>query len=223
MKNKDIKIVQTREDEKFNKGIYCLRIRRLENNLKRNQEAIKKLNKDSIEKQICSVDDEFSANLKELSNLKEMQNDLKDKEAMNKINRLENLYNEVQNNYLNKKIKIIDEKMLSLNQNVNSSIDRIKKSTNEITGNILFSVIGILLGVSLISAMTGAIKGMEAKYYFPYYVTMGWLAILVLGFSYLLVRDYDKKSTAILIVVVFATLALLCVFYFSFFRDTTCL
>lgn len=118
MKNKDIKIVQTREDEKFNKGIYCLRIRRLENNLKRNQEAIKKLNKDSTEKQICSVDDEFSANLKELSNLKEMQNDLKDKEAMNKINRLENLYNEVQNNYLNKKIKIIDEKMLSLNQNV---------------------------------------------------------------------------------------------------------
>ncbi len=34
-----------------------------------------------------------------------MQNDLKDKEALNKINRLENLYNEVQNNYLNKKIK----------------------------------------------------------------------------------------------------------------------
>lgn len=220
MKNKDIKLknLKYNEDETLELKIYRFRLDRLESCLKENKLEIKRLNKESTEEQIRRVDAHFNANLKDLGDLKEMQRDVKDLMVPIYLSRLENLYNENQNEYLNRKITLIDEKLENVNEEINKSIDKVKENTNNITGNILFSLISIVLGISLVSAMTSAIKDMDSKYYLPYYVTIAWLAIIVIGFSYLLLRNYDKKSLLILGVIAFVTVVLILIFYISFFK-----
>ena len=197
---------------------YTIRLQRLEKRIKQNQREISKLNQDSTKDYLKRVERYFNDNLRELNDLIEILSDTKNDSLKKYINNLENLYKEVQNNYLNKKIEIIDEKMKIVNKSIQENLDKLKEDTNNITGNILFSVIAIVLGVSLVNAMTGAIVNMDAKYYFAYYVTIGWLAILVIGFSYLLLRSYDKKSRVILEIICLATFILGIVFYFSFVR-----
>lgn len=217
MKNNEIKF-----KPEYNKSLdiisYAKKIQRLENKIKDNQKEISEIDKDYSEEKLEKIDADFYTNLKELGDLIEIQNYIEETAIKTKISQLDNLYKEVQNTYINKKIKLIDEKMSFVNKDMNEAIERVRDNTNSITGNILFSVIAIVLGISLVSAMTSAISSLEPKYYLSYYVTIGWLAILVLGFSYLLLRTYDKKSTAIIIVIGFATLVLSLVFYFSFFK-----
>ncbi len=195
---------------------YRKRLQRLENRIKYNQNEINRLSKESTKDAINKVDRYFNDNLKELNDLIEIANDMKDDHLKNYLSSLDSLYKEVQNNYLNKKIEIIDEKMDFVNKSLNDALEEVKENTNTITGNLLFSVISILLGISLVSAMTGTIKDMEPKYYFAYYVTIGWLAILFIGFSYLLIRVFDNKSKMILGVIFLATLLLGFVFSISF-------
>lgn len=217
MKNNEIKF-----KPEYNKSLdiisYAKKIQRLENKIKDNQKEISEIDKDYSEEKLEKIDADFYTNLKELGDLIEIQNYIEETAIKTKISQLDNLYKEVQNTYINKKIKLIDEKMSFVNKDMNEAIERVRDNTNSITGNILFSVIAIVLGISLVSAMTSAISSLEPKYYLSYYVTIGWLAILVLGFSYLLLRTYDKKSTAIIIVIGFATWVLSLVFYFSFFK-----
>ncbi len=217
MKNNEIKF-----KPEYNKSLdiisYAKKIQRLENKIKDNQKEISEIDKDYSEEKLEKIDADFYTNLKELGDLIEIQNYIEETAIKTKISQLDNLYKEVQNTYINKKIKLIDEKMSFVNKDMNEAIERVRDNTNSITGNILFSVIAIVLGISLVSTMTSAISSLEPKYYLSYYVTIGWLAILVLGFSYLLLRTYDKKSTAIIIVIGFATWVLSLVFYFSFFK-----
>ena len=92
----------------------------------------------------------------------------------------------------------------------------IKKKTNDITSNILFSVIAIVLGISLVTAMITGIQKLDTHYLLVYFVSIGWLAIIVMGTAYLLVRDYDKKSQSILVVIGIFTFVLIIVMYFTF-------
>ena len=195
------------------------RLYNLDSRIKYNKNEIDKLNKKSTKEEINKVDKYFYDNLKELNDLIEMLSLLKEySKEKSYMNNLESLYKEVQNNYLNKKIEIIDEKISIVNESVNNSIEQVKENTNNITGNILFSLISIVLGISLVSAMTNAITNMNEKYYLAYYTTIAWVAVLVLGFSYLLLRSYDKKSKCILLVIGIVTIMLLVIFYITFIK-----
>lgn len=209
-RNLKLKIIVKQENT------YQKRLQKLEENIKHNQEEIHKLNKESTLFAIERVDRYFNDNLEELNDLIEIFSDTKDNDLKKYVSSLESLYKEVQNNYLNKKIEIMDEKMEFVNKSINESLEKLKEDTNNITGNILFSVIAIVLGVSLVNAMTGAITNMEPRYYFAYYITIGWLAVLVIGLAYLLLRSYDRKSKIILGVICLATLILGLALYFSF-------
>ena len=139
------------------------------------------------------------------------------------ITELYGMYREVQHNYLTAQMNRVSfgmEEMTrsihKLNEEMDKSFLHIRKKTNEITGNILFSVIAIVLGISLVSSMITGITKLELQYLFVYFTTIGWLSITVMGMAYFLLREYDRKSKTILMVILIASVLLSIVLYFTF-------
>ena len=199
------------------------RIHNLKKFLNNNQKEIRKINKNTLEEEMNIIDKHFNDNLKELEVLEETIQKLDNINYDNEIKELESMYREIQHNYLSVQMNRITVGMEEISKSINDmqneierSFDNVKEKTNNITGNILFSVIAIVLGISLVSAMVTGVEKLNPNYLLVYFTSISWIAITVMGLAYLLLRQYDKKSKSILFVIGFATIILALVMYFTF-------
>lgn len=223
MKNNRVQLKDKDFLEVENTFEYEERISQLKEFINKNQKEIRNVDTNTTEEEIRKIDKHFDANLKELEVLEEMFQKTEDFHSKETIMELEAMYREVQHNYLTAQMKRVSfgmeeitKSIRKLNEEMDISFSNVRKKTNEITGNILFSVIAIVLGISLVSSMITGITKLELPYLFVYFVTILWLSITVMGMAYLLLREYDKKSQTILMVIILATVLLGCIFYFTF-------
>lgn len=184
----------------------------IDNNLK----EIKNIANDDFASDINIVIEHFNFNLSELTQLEELSESSRVDGNRKMVNELSRMFRELQNQYLNMQINSINKRIKREDKLIEESRKKIETKISDITGNILFSVIAIVLGLSLVSSMIEAIKNLDPRFYLIFYVTITWIATVVMGLSYLLLRSYDEKSKNILIIICLVTLILMGAFLFTY-------
>lgn len=200
------------KNEEIDVSEYKKRINKLKKNIRHNGFEIDHIVYNISEVDLNKIESHFSENLNLLRELEEYINESNDVSLKNSIAEVLSLYRSVQNSLLSKKMMLIDKKLEFLDY----SIDGVKEKTDEITGNILFSTIAIFLGISLVTSMIAGIDKISREHLLVYYVTIGWLATTIIGISFLLLRNFNKKSTFILMVIGIFSFILLLVIWKTF-------
>lgn len=203
---------QSHFESEFRERINKLR-KYIDNNLK----EIKNIAYDNFTGDINIVIEHFNSNLIELTQLEELSESSHDDANRKMVLELSRTFRELQNQYLTMQVKSINKRIKAEEGLIDESTKKIEAKINDITGNILFSVIAIVLGLSLVSSMIEAVSNIDPRFYLIFYVTVAWIACVVMGLAYLLLRSYDEKSKNILIILCLVTLVLIGTFIFTFF------
>lgn len=192
------------------------RIHKLRKYIDNNIKEIKNMIDEATDGDIDIATLHFNSNLAELTQLEEILSSSSDDANSRMVSELSRMFRELENQYLNMQISSVNKRIIKEDILIEESRKKIETKINDITGNILFSVIAIVLGLSLVSSMIEAIKSLDAKLYLVFYTTVTWIATVVMGLSYLLLRSYDKKSKNILFIICLVTLVLIGAFIFTF-------
>lgn len=149
-----------------------------------------KINKSKKIDECIKYEKELSSITNELGNLEELARD--NSSVKTKISRLNSIYRNLQNKFINKEIEL-----------ANKNITELEETTKEITGNAIFPIASIFLGISLTSAIVAGIDNITNPYITILFLLTGGLIILfTVGISSILLRKVDKKSVCIIIVMV---------------------
>lgn len=201
------------------------RIEKLRKYIENNMKEINRLSLDSSDDEITKVNDHFNKTSQNLTNIEEIISDMDlshSKEIyLRDIEYLQRMYRNMQNIFYDKKIEISTSKITSEYKlkmaTLNTSVAKAVDETNKITENLLLSVISILLGVSLVTSMITGLEKLEPKHMLSYFTSICWIAIIVIGFAYILIRQKDEKTKYIVISMVIVTIILTLVLWLTFF------
>lgn len=201
------------------------RIEKLRKYIENNMKEINRLSLDSSDDEIIKVNDHFNKTSQNLTNIEEIISDMDlshSKEIyLRDIEYLQRMYRNMQNIFYDKKIEISTSKITSEYKlkmaTLNTSVAKAVDETNKITENLLLSVISILLGVSLVTSMITGLEKLEPKHMLSYFTSICWIAIIVIGFAYILIRQKDEKTKYIVISMVIVTIILTLVLWLTFF------
>lgn len=220
MQNKNSTITINKNQIKTNDNIDILnKIKVLEKHIIANTKKIQNLTINSSDDEINRTEKNFN---KTTDNLSTMEAIISDKEFDNKMNLqkelepVQRMYRDLQNIYISKRIELIDKKTQKLDNHIKKSLNNVTEDINKITENLLFSVISILLGISLVTSMITGIEKLDPGDMLPYFVSICWVSIIVLGFAYILIRLYDKKTRFIITSMIIATIVLSLVMIYTY-------
>lgn len=90
---------------------------------------------------------------------------------------------ELTNNYIEEKDKYIDKKIANI---------------DELLSSILFNVISIFLGISIVTSMVAGMEYIESNYILFYFMSCAWIAITILVISSYLLKSDTSKVKCIL-------------------------
>lgn len=160
------------------------------------------------EEDIIKLESDINSISEEISNMEEIILTLNSQELDNEMNRLNRNFGSLENVYTSKLLKSIYKSVKKAAENNSEKIEqqekntterlkalteKVTKDTNEITGNMLFSIAAIFLGISLISAIIECIKDMPTELMLFFFSVTAWIALTVITISALILRSDDKK------------------------------
>lgn len=192
------------------------RIQKLKKYIDNNVVEMEKISFENYDSDFITIKKHYNSNLNELVQLEEISDSSGNDDIKRNINQLSRMFRESQNQYLDMCVRAIDNKIDVESKKIEDSKKSVDDKINEMTGNILFSVIAIVLGLSLVSSMVEAVKGLDTRFYLIFYVTATWITIVVIGTAYLLLRSFDKKSKNILIAIFLVTMGLIFALLFTY-------
>ncbi len=218
-----------------NKNQYILKFKN-KNNL-----LVNKLNEETIKNSIDDIE-QISRKLKrlqkiinkcvtinELNNiqtLKELSDDLglislnsiiiDDSNIKQNVEETNRLYRETEILFFNKKIDLLNEKINNYDAKIDDSLKKSEENIKDITGGTLFSIASVFLGISLTSALVSGVEIINENYIILYFITCLLISISTVGISAILIRKFDKKSIAILLIIVFISIAWMFAAKFSY-------
>jgi len=126
---------------------------------------------------------------------------------------LSNKYRQIQSIYIDLKVKILSKKTNILEKNFNDEIKHTIEDTQEVANNSLFSIAAIFLGITLVSAMVAGIQYIDKELVILYFLSIGWVAITVLGIASIMIKRFNKKSIAIILIIALYTAGILAIGY----------
>lgn len=218
-----------------NKNQYILKFKNEDNLL------VNKLNEETIKNSIDDIE-QISRKLKklqkiinkcvtinELNNiqtLKKLSDDLglislnsiiiDDSNIKQNVEETNRLYRETEILFFNKKIDLLNEKINNYDTKIDDSLKKSEENIKDITGGTLFSIASVFLGISLTSALVSGVGIVNENYIILYFITCLLISISTVGISAILIRKFDKKSIAILLIIVFISIAWIFAAKFSY-------
>lgn len=206
MKNNTFKITFVdreveKEAEEINEEYFRKTTTNLNKSIGQISYKITKFNYDDSDylKNFENIENEYKDINDNVNDLMEIVDTL-EKPLKDKIFKLNSSIRKVQSSYMDLKVGVLSKKVESLEDKFNKEIETKIEETQEITNNTFFNIASVFLGVSLVSSMVAGIQFLDKDHFLLYYLTIGWVALMVLSLSSILIRRFNLKSFGLILV-----------------------
>lgn len=190
---------QNNNQEKINK--YSKQILIYKKLIESIKSELQNFNDETKEEDIIKLEENINFISEEIGNIEEIILPLNSQELNNEMGRLNRNYSRLETLYTSKLLKSISQKVTKQEQETKEEMKKITKKvtddTNEITGNMLFSIATVFLGISLTSAIIESVKKMPAELMLFFFSATAWIALSVITISALILRSDDEKFNKI--------------------------
>lgn len=211
--NKELKITfaDGTNPQKINEEYYKKTIKEQIIRLSNLKDRIINFNLDNknYKNKFSKIEIEMNDIIDRVNDLMEVMDDIKNKNIRNMIYRLNSYCIKVQSAFMGLKVNFIQKNMNDLEEKFNKETAQKIEDTEEVSNGHYFNIASVYLGISLVSAMVAGIEFINKDYFLLYFLTIGWIALVVIGFTSILIRRFNKKSVFILAIIAIYTLVLL--------------
>lgn len=116
------------------------------------------------------------------------------------------LYRDIELSYFERKIEF-------LNKKTEENFKDFEESLKEITGNTVFNIASVFLGISLTSALVSGVQFIEKDLIILYFLTCLLIITVTIGVTAIFIRKADKKSYFMLAIIFIVSALWLCAFF----------
>ena len=194
------------EAQKINEEYFINTTKNINTSLSQIKEKIIHFNIEDLDyiKKFSKIETEFNDINDKMTDLLEIADSLNNKLRKGILD-VNTYHRNIQSSYMDLKVKVLSKKVENIETKFSEEMQSQITQTQEITNNTFFNIASVFLGVSLVSSMVAGIQYVDKNYFLLYFLTVGWVALLVLSLSSILIRRFNRKSIGLLVVLALYT------------------